>query len=366
MTLVSEVRVGVAEPGQVIDAICEHFVEHDAKITRTAKGGEAAFSIGRTVMKTDGRELVFRVEATDMGYLDLMRAGVAYHLEEFVGPGTVPNLVWVGDGCETRTPAYFRELKVVGASNVTPHMRRVTLSGERLDRFNLGGLHVRLLIPPPPEKNGGREPVWPGFGVNGILIWPQGPDALTLRTYTIRAIDVEAGTMDFDVVLHGDETAGSRWASHCQPGDVVGILGPGGGEVPDADWVLLAGDETALPAIARILEDMPPTTKGRAFIEVANEAEEQRLANATQIELMWLHRDGAEPGTTHLLEAAVRSVDWPTDGKAFAWTASEFSAFKSLRRYFRNELELTKTQHSCVAYWRRGTSEDDFAGKPVD
>lgn len=359
--LVSEVRVGVAEPMRVIEAICEHFVEHDAAIRLTPRGGEAVFSIGRTVMRVEGPELLFRVEASDLGHLDLMRAGVAYHLEDFVGPGTAPDLIWVGDGCEVRTPAYFREMRVVRAETVTPHLRRVTLAGERLDRFHHGGLHIRLLIPPL-----GREPVWPGFGVNGILIWPQGEDALTLRTYTIRSIDAAAGTLDLDVVLHNGTTAGSAWATQCQPGDKVGILGPGGGEVPKADWLLLAGDDTALPAIARILEAAPPETAGEAFIEVDGPADEQALPTASAIRVTWLHRNGQAPGTTDLLETAVRGMIWPKVGKAFAWTATEYTAFRALRRHFRDDLGLDKRGHASTAYWRRGVSEDDFAGKPTE
>jgi NADPH-dependent ferric siderophore reductase len=129
--------------------------------------------------------------------------------------------------------------------------------------------------------------------------------------------------------------------------------------VAAADWHLLAGDETALPAIARVLESLPPLSRGVALIEVADGAEEQDLAVPEGFELRWLHRNGAAPGTTTLLADAVRSVPVPADaGTVFVWAGCEFAAFKTIRAYVRKELKLAKEQHLVTSYWRRGVSED--------
>src|SRR5690606_8894208 len=129
-------------------------------------------------------------------------------------------------------------------------------------------------------------------------IWPSDDKRPKVRTYTIRRIDAAAGTFDADFVLHGDHSVGSRWAINAKPGDIVGVRGPTGRPVPEADWYLLVGDETALPAIARTLETLPAAARGVALIEVADEGERQAIEHQTGIEVRWLHRNGAEPGTT--------------------------------------------------------------------
>jgi NADPH-dependent ferric siderophore reductase len=98
-------------------------------------------------------------------------------------------------------------------------------------------------------------------------------------------------------VLHGDQGVASVWAEAARPGDVIGMMGPGGGSMPAMDWCLLAGDETAIPAIARMLEALPETAQGIVLIEVADKGAEQTLPASVGIDIRWLHRDGvvAEP-----------------------------------------------------------------------
>src|SRR5690606_36373167 len=148
------------------------------------------------------------------------------------------------------TPAFFREITVVSSSRIAPHLHRVRFAGVDLERFAHGGLHIRLLLPPE-----GRSPVWPSLGADGLLAWPSGEDALTVRVYTIRAIDAVAGWIDVDFVLHpGSDSPAALFAQNAVAGDVIGMIGPGGGHIPEAENLLLLGDDTALPAIARILE----------------------------------------------------------------------------------------------------------------
>ncbi|MCE3544330.1 siderophore-interacting protein, partial [Escherichia coli] len=98
---------------------------------------------------------------------------------------------------------------------------------------------------------------WPTMGRDGRPVWPEGDDALIARVYTIRTIDIERGEVDIDMVVHpGNDTPGSTWALNAKPGGIVGMTGPGGGSVEDAGRYLLVGDETALPAIGRILETL--------------------------------------------------------------------------------------------------------------
>jgi NADPH-dependent ferric siderophore reductase len=183
-----------------------------------------------------------------------------------------------------------------------------------------------------------------------------------VRTYTVRSLDLEAGTFDVDFVLHGDHGVGSRWALNTRPGDVIGVRGPTGRRLPEADWYLLVGDETALPIIGRTLESLPAKAKGIAFIEVADESEQQPLRYDADIELRWLHRDGAEPGTTNLLIDAVRAVEMPPAGtRIHAVAGVEYAAFKAIRRYWRDELKLNKKDVLPVAYWRKGHAAGEAA-----
>jgi NADPH-dependent ferric siderophore reductase len=124
----------------------------------------------------------------------------------------------------------------------------------------------------------------------------------------------------------------------------------------DFDWYLLAGDETALPSIARRLEELPPTARAIVVLEVADATEELALDSRASIDLTWLHRDGAEPGTTDLLERAIRDLELP-NGDGFAWVAAEADAVRPLRTHLREERGLPKAWTRITGYWKRGSAD---------
>jgi NADPH-dependent ferric siderophore reductase len=128
------------------------------------------------------------------------------------------------------------------------------------------------------------------------------------------------------------------------------MAGPGGRSARAADWHLLVGDETALPAIARILESLPATASGYAIVEVPDEADRLSLSKPEGILLRWLHRkDGVPP-----LDEVVREISVPNDRTHFCWAGAEFDAIQKIRRYWRNECGIAKGDQLAVAYWRRG------------
>jgi NADPH-dependent ferric siderophore reductase len=240
-------------------------------------------------------------------------------------------------------------MTVRGASQVTPRMRRVVLAGDAA-HFAQGGLHVRVLIAPP-----GRAPVYPHAGADGRIVWPAGEDALAPRVYTVRSVDVDRGEIAIDVVLHEGSAPGSDWAMRAAAGERVGLLGPGGAGLAIAERYIIAGDETALPAIARMLEALPAEAKAVVRIEVADAAEEQPLPTSADVDLAWLHRGGAAAGTTALLDEAVRAIPWRDAGTSvFAWAGAEQATARRLRAYFTKERGLAPAQRSIAAYWRRG------------
>jgi len=354
-SLSATARVTLSKPDVIMSRLLKHFSEY-ADISTSERRGEIALSYGRAIVEADDESLTFHAEGEDDTGLAYMKHAMAEHVLEFA-TGEKPKIIWTGHGAAGAPLPYFREMRVVSAHSITPHMCRVRLRGRNLERFAHGGLHVRLLFPP----KGVAEPQWPVTGEDGRPAWPDGEMKLVNRVYTIRNIDVEKGEVDIDIVIHeGEETPGSSFALTAREGDLVGMTGPGGGSAGEADWYLLAGDETALPAIGRILEGLPAHVKAVVRIEVDSAAEEQALRSDADVDLVWLHRNGREAGTTTLLADAVRAVEFPEDGRRlFAWAGCEFAAFRTIRTYLRKERNLDKQDHLVVAYWRRGFDGDN-------
>ena len=198
-------------------------------------------------------------------------------------------------------------------------MRRVVFSCADVTPFAGGDMHVRVLVPPK-----GRAPVWPGFRADGRIAWPEGRDEILVRVYTIRAVDLERGG-NFDRLPAAFDArcvdARCRFrARRPAAGDKAALLGPGGGTLPVARSLLLIGDESALPAIARIAAEVPASTHMRAIIEIEDEAEEQSFPVSGSLELRWLHRSHyPDPADRTLLaEAKMRLLPWlriPSSGR---------------------------------------------------
>ncbi|MFF4872244.1 siderophore-interacting protein [Streptomyces sp. S1] len=246
------------------------------------------------------------------------------------------------------------EARVVHTERITPHMVRLVLGGAGLDGFDAGEYtdhYVKLLFAP-----GGVTYPEP-FDMERIREefpreqWP------TTRTYTVRAWDPERRELTIDFVVHGDEGLAGPWAARAEAGDTVRFLGPGGGYAPDeaADWHLLAGDESALPAIAAALERLPAGARAHAFVEIADAAEEQKLETAAGIDVTWLHRGDRPVG--ELLVEAVRALDFPA-GDVHAFVHGEAGFVKELRRHLRLDREVPRERLSISGYWRLGKSDE--------
>jgi NADPH-dependent ferric siderophore reductase len=239
-------------------------------------------------------------------------------------------------------------LTVASVTDVTPSVRRVVLSGSPA-AVAAAGPTVSLLVP----RVGDPAPRWPQVAKDGRIVWPEGAHGVSLRSYTARRQDPATGEVEIDFVLHGDGPA-AAWASAAAPGVPLGVAGGGPlGERP-AGWLLLAGDETALPAITRILGAAAPGTAGVALVEVAGAAEEQPLPAPDGVVVRWLHRDGTPPGESTLLADAVAALDRPAGDDVFAWVAAESGAVRAIRADLRGRWGLGRAQHHAIGYWRRG------------
>jgi NADPH-dependent ferric siderophore reductase len=162
-----------------------------------------------------------------------------------------------------------------------------------------------------------------------------------------------------DFVHHGDEGLAGPWAASVQPGEEIFFTGPGGAYAPsvEADWHLLVGDESALPAIAAALEALPEGAVAKAFVEVAGPAEELKLESAAHADIVWVHRGDSELGDG--LVAAVAGLQFPP-GTVHAFVHGEAHFVKQLRRHLRIDRGLAREQLSISGYWRRGADEDGW------
>jgi len=265
----------------------------------------------------------------------------------------------------------LRELEVARIVDVTPGLRRVTLTGDQLGSFTASdgttfpefASHgfddsVRLIFPHPGES----EPVLPVYK-DGKYRWPTDPPALW-RVYTVRRYDAQARELDIDFVKHGVGVA-TTWAYRANPGDRLHVGGPSvSSGLPEGyDWFLIAGDDTAIPAIDRLLQELPDEVQAEVYLEVAEESHRIELPERAGVEVIWVVRHGKTPGATPLLLQAVREAG-RRDGSMFAWLAGEQAVVRDLRRYLIEERGVDKSDIDFTGYWRRAevvASDEDPA-----
>ncbi|MGA1812328.1 siderophore-interacting protein [Frondihabitans sp. 4ASC-45] len=284
---------------------------------------------------------------------------------------------------------------------LSPSFVRITFTGDDLGDFGDEGLDQRIkIVLPLPESGYDTFPVdddWYGA-------WRQLPDGARhpLRTYTARAIRPAEREVDVDFVSHGDTGPASAWANHANVGDDMMLIGPdgtSGWSGSGIEWkpagaatTLLAGDETAVPAIAAILNQLPGEAQGCVFLEVPTTADALDLVKPDGVHVEWLDReaDPAAHGTklidavrnwtsryltaTHhgkaIDPATLKDVDIDHDilwevpegrdlsGQFYAWLAGEAQAIKTLRRFLVSEVGIDRSQVAFMGYWRVGKSEN--------
>lgn len=270
-------------------------------------------------------------------------------------------------------PIVLRRAQVTRVVDVSPNLRRLTLTGEDLAEGLMGeGFHrpaftstgfddhVKMVFPP-------AEGELPRIGTQEEKRFAWNPEVLAFtRDYTVRAWDPEAQTFDVEVVRH-DQGLAADWAFRATPGETIHFAGPKScAEVNrDVDWHLLAGDETALPSIARWLDEAPADARAHVVIEVPTEADRLDLRRPDGVTIEWLVRGDVAAGFSTQLDEAVRRFV-PPAGRGFAWVAGEAMTIAPLRRYLRNELGLPKEDVEVVGYWRRTPSAPAATEAPQD
>jgi NADPH-dependent ferric siderophore reductase len=215
---------------------------------------------------------------------------------------------------------------------------RVALSGEDLHGFTSLGFddHIKLFFP------------------EAAVVDSQGELKPASRDYTPRKYDPAANILHVDFALH-DAGPATRWAEQVRRGQTLTVGGPRGSFIIPLsfDWHLLIGDDTALPAIARRLEELPASSRAVVLAEVDDPADEIAFESAADVSVSWTHRNGAEAGANDLLSQALRRLKLPR-GDYYAWVACESLTAKALRAQLIAENAANPKWMRAAGYWRRG------------
>ncbi|OBI92766.1 siderophore-interacting protein [Mycobacterium asiaticum] len=262
----------------------------------------------------------------------------------------------------------LQAFEVVSTQELTPHMVRVVLGAKNFEAFvpsKFTDSYVKLVFV--PDGIDLQELPQP-LTIDSFADLPD-EQRPPVRTFTVRRVDEEAGQITLDIAVHGEHGVAGQWAAAVQPGEPIHLMGPSGAYTPDptADWHLLAGDESALPAIGAALEALPETAVGKAFIEVAGPDDEIELTAPDGVEVNWVLRGGRadlvpedRAGDHAPLIEAVTTAPW-LPGQVHVFIHGEAQAvMHNLRPYIRKERGVEAQWASISGYWRRGRTEESF------
>jgi NADPH-dependent ferric siderophore reductase len=283
-----------------------------------------------------------------------------------------------------------RLVEVVSVSRIAPRLVSVLVTGDSLEGFATAvpTSHMKVLLPP-----AGQELVLPKQGPDGP-VYPDDAPRPVMRTYTPRRYDEPTRTLEIQFVLHGEGPA-SGWAERAAPGDKIAVAGPGGRFVLDetAPYWWIAADESAIPAVATLLEALPAGVTADVHIEVADASFESALdgvaesgaaesgaaesgaaesgaaesgaaesgaaesgaaeSGAAKAVVTWHHRRSPDAFGAELEEAA-RAADLPAGARV--WVACEASSMRGIRRYFTRDRGLAASSLVTRGYWRLGAA----------
>jgi NADPH-dependent ferric siderophore reductase len=236
----------------------------------------------------------------------------------------------------------------------TPALARVVLNGDGLARYEhmpYTDSYVNVAIPPL------GAPYAAPFALDDLKSLPREQRPFR-RRITVRRWDAESRRLTLEFVTHGDTGAAGAWAVNAREGDALVFTGPAGAYRPDptADWHLMAGDESALPAIAASLEAVPPGAPVLVRLVCDGPAHELALTTPGRLDVLWVHRTGT-PADADLLADAVADLDFPA-GRGHAFVHGEAGETRAVRRHLLADRGLHEDQLSCSPYWRRGMTDE--------
>lgn len=262
---------------------------------------------------------------------------------------------------KNRKPRTATEATVTGIERLSEELVRISFDcpGIRGRELPFTDHYIKLLFVPAEADYS-----WPYDLAEIKETLPRNLHPVT-RTYTFRHVDTGAGTFDVDFVTHGEAGLAGPWAKQATVGDVIAFVGPGGawGPADTFEHFVLAGDESAAPAIARTLEELPQGATATAYVEVADEHAHFEIPQPEGVELVWVHRDGATHG--HRLSEAVREAGIPE--RHTSWFIHGVAEMlKEMRRFLFFDNEVARENVSISGYWRIGMTEDQWQDSKRD
>ena len=244
-----------------------------------------------------------------------------------------------------------RLLRVTNVSYELAQFIRITFEGDELQDFVSAAFddHIKLFFTP----LGGALTVLPETGEEG-LVFKEGEPKPLMRDYTPRYFDVSSGQLVMDFALHEAGVA-TDWAKQAQIGDQLVIAGPRGSMIiPKVyDWHFLIGDESAYPAIARRLEELPSDVQVTVFLAVKDEATQLPLNTQAKLQIHWLYHHGKAAGDDFV--NALATTDFP-QGEGYVWAGGESSDMKRVYQHVVTERGFNKKRIKAASYWKRGSS----------
>ncbi|MEM6503246.1 MAG: siderophore-interacting protein [Cyanobacteria bacterium P01_C01_bin.89] len=241
----------------------------------------------------------------------------------------------------------YRAITVKDSVKITPNMQRVTFTGDDLADFpeNYESGYVKLLFSPQGQAIANKE---------------QAQEKHLKRTYTVRAFNKENNELAIDFSLHGSKNGpAATWANSTKPGDKILMGGPGPTKLVDnqADWFLLVGDMSGLPALACNLEQLPDDAQGYAVIEVTSETDKQDLKAPDGLSIKWVINE--KPGENpEALLGEIKALSWKA-GNPYVWVACEFGAMKNIRAYMKNSRGIENDNIYISSYWKFDRTEEE-------
>lgn len=234
-----------------------------------------------------------------------------------------------------------RQLQVLEVWNLSPNMRRVVLGGDELGGFPEASEsgYIKLIFPDAPRPR---------------------PDRPAMRTFTVRAFDAVQNRLTVDFALHDDAGGlAAAWAQKAVVGDTILIAGPGRIKWIDtsSDWLLLAGDMTALPALLCNLEALPANARGEVVMELTSPEDAPEISLPAGMRLHQIINPNPHGGSMAFVDH-IRALPWP-DGTVSVWAACEFQSMQQLRRYFRTDRGVDRSKIYLSSYWKIGMAEDE-------
>ena len=353
MTAKASTSIVLPDAAAVFKQLMQHIAEHDVELEYRSDSNTYFSRAGcEFECSHDDSVLSIQIHAPNAFMLYFIKEAVATQISE-IDRTAGNSILWDDPAKSTRpdgTPINFHKLRLTGRREVFPGMLRLTLSGETCAALD-GGLHIKLMRPA-IQRN--AEPTWPTVAANGTTVWPKGEDKLHVRYFTLRHVRPEAGEVDIDVVRHAGGTI-SDWAVSASFGAPIGVMGPADdARLPRRRGaVLLAGDETALPAIARIMEAAPKRQSGVVLIALPEGMHPDEYLPASNMKIISLVSQRFRQDCVHTAQQIV------AQGQRFsyAWFGGEAKTASAMRQLFSEDpFGLSKENQISSAYWRIGRS----------